>query len=466
MATRAEHPPSMRRWVKPLVAAAAIACLLLGAWAYRAGNGPSGSSPLSDDQLGRRFVLLARALGRIAPQEVDGDFGPAIAGVSDSGPIGSLPQLKRELERLSADIRAVPMGDDPRRERLARRTDHLLALVDSMISSDRMPFDAEQRRLFGLPPTQPRLADYAAARAALERLLPGPGSLTTRVEAFRRALIIPERARPAVFAAALAECRRRTAQHWRLPSAERLDVDWTGAVDAAWHRYRGHYRSSLQINPAAVAFVGSAVDVACHEGYPGHHAQFVLADAAAAQAGGPPVEDMIVLLRSPGSLLREGAAEYGLALVFPVAERLAFERRVLFPLAGLPVGDAARYEQVRQLLYDLAPAALPILRAYRDGAIDRSNAAAALDREALIASPQALLSFVDTLGAYAAGYTAAREQVRQAVDMPGGSDAMRWGRLARLIRSADDAPLDRARARPQPGAAPPVTTASPPNDRR
>ncbi|CAN5235378.1 hypothetical protein BH10PSE13_BH10PSE13_01470 [soil metagenome] len=234
----------------------------------------------------------------------------------------------------------------------------------------------------------------------------------------------------------------RTVQHWKLPASERLVVEWTSDVGAAWHRYHGNFRSTLQVNPQAVAFLGSLIDVACHEGYPGHHVQFLLAEAEAG-ARHLPVEDRIVLLRSPGSVVREGAADYAVSLVFPPSDRLAFERDVLFPMSGFSPSDASRFEQVRSLLDQLAPAALPILRAYHDHVLTADEAAAALNREALIASPQALLAFVDTLGAYVTGYTGVREQVRGIVDAGRPAGDVRWGRLRCLLRLADEMPLGR-----------------------
>ncbi len=59
------------------------------------------------------------------------------------------------------------------------------------------------------------------ARAELARLLPGGGSLTARVDAFRDRFLIPEAKRKAVFQRALAECRARTAAHWPLPRGEK-----------------------------------------------------------------------------------------------------------------------------------------------------------------------------------------------------------------------------------------------------
>jgi hypothetical protein len=163
-----------------------------------------------------------------------------------------------------------------------------------------------------------------------------------------------------------------------------------------------------------VALPGASIDVACHEAYPGHHAQFLLQDQRA-QPAGLPVEDRVVLLRSPASVLREGAANFGVELAFPFQERVAFEEHVLFPLAGLDPREARRYEIVHRLVDQLSAAAAPIIASYRDHRLSRDDAEQQLANEALVSSPGALLDFADHYGAYVLGYTAARDSIRDYV---------------------------------------------------
>jgi hypothetical protein len=147
-----------------------------------------------------------------------------------------------------------------------------------------------------------------------------------------------------------------------------------------------------------------------------------------------PVESSVVLMRSPSAVLREGAANYGVELVFPPDERLAFERDVLFPMAGFPVADVERHATVHRLVMELALSVIPILREYRDGVIPFNTATFRLEREALIASPGALLKFVDDLGAYSTGYTVARNAVRSHVEETGRkSGADPWQVLRRVL---------------------------------
>lgn len=395
------------------------------------------------DEQARRFTSLALALARTDAREVDGYFGPAaLEREAAAAPPQSLADLQAALTALRNDVADGGDAASPRRRRLVDRVERLSALVGLIRKPGALRFAEEAERIYAFP--MAGAADAPGRQVALRRLsalLPGEGPLAARVAAYRGRFVIPGDRREAVFRRALAECRLRTLAHWRLPPEERVEIEWTGKVAAAWHRYRGGYRSTLQVNPAAVALPGEALDVACHEGYPGHHAQFVMMEAGAGPAGLPP-EERIVLLRSPDSLLREGAANYGVGLALPPDERLAFVRDVLFPLAGLPPAEAATYDEVHRLVGELGLAVLPTLAAYRDGTMPADAAAAALEREALIASPQALLGFVDALGAYAIGYTAGRDRIGAQVLARGRANCGDpWTALGDLVSRPDAAAL-------------------------
>lgn len=377
------------------------------------------------DAAGRRYAELAvRGLG---PDEIDAYFGPAI-------PQDRLPPavLRQEVQALASEIRTAQAPVE-RRARLLARIEQLEALIGLIAAPRRPGFDAEAAAIFGIAPARIDMAAQAAARQSLAALLPGSGPLAQRVMAYRRRFALPPDKRKAVFARALAECRARTLARWPLPAQEHLDIEWTSRVPAAWHRYLGHYQSRLQINPAAVADPAVALDLACHEAYPGHHAQFVLLEARTAIRP----EDSVVLLRSPQSALREGSANAGIDLAFPPADRLAFMAGTLFPLAGFSPEDARLHGQVHQLIGTLALSTIPILRRYRDGDSSREATLAALADEALISSPEALLAFVDRYGTLVAGYSVAQQRVARCVN----ASRDRWAALRLLVASVDTRPL-------------------------
>jgi hypothetical protein len=385
----------------------------------------------------RRFVVLATSLGHIHPKEIDAYWGPPELDMRKHGSMPSLAGLRQDLIRLRGDVaRDAP---SVRRDRLGTRLDHLIALLGVIEKPRALGFDQQARQVYGvvLPPD-----GYGRSRAlaVLNRILPEHGDLTSRLAAWRTRFVIPQERRKAVFLRALAECRARTLAHWPLPPDEKVDVVWDADVAAAWHRYQGRHSSLLQINPAAVADPGSALDVACHEAYPGHHAQFVVMDDAAGPHG-LPVEDTVVILRSPEQVLREGAANYGADLAFPASARLAFMRDVLFPLAGLDRKQAASFVQVHRTVGELALSVLPTLRDYHDGRIASGDAMARLVLDAQVTSPEALLEFTRDMGAYVTGYTAAQDMVANCV-VARAHQGEHWTALRAIVAGADIGILD------------------------
>ena len=394
---------------------ALVSAALCSAVAVGSAVAASGSEP---EQAAERFVGLTLQLGAMRghEEEVDSYFGPQALHPTAQDDPGALIQLRADADALLSRMELEEAAHlTPRGSRLLaqiRSFDVLLQVIGPAARAE--SFEDEAQRLYARSVPSPEAGATHQVIAALESALPGHGPLSQRLPAFYRDFIVPPDRRRVVFERALRECRSRTLAHWQLPRAEKLDVEWTDNVPAAWHRYRGGWRSTLQINPDAVALAGSAIDVACHEAYPGHHAQFLLQDQRA-QPAGLPVEERVVLLRSPTSVLREGAANFGVELAFPFEERVAFEERVLFPLARLDPRQARRYETVHRLVDELSAAAAPIIASYRDHRLSSDDAEQQLANEALVTSPGALLQFADHYGAYVLGYTAVRDSVRDYV---------------------------------------------------
>jgi hypothetical protein len=394
---------------------ALVSAALCGAVAIGSAVAAGGSEP---EQAAETFVGLTLRLGAMRghEEEVDFYFGPRTPHPAAQDDPSGLVQLSADAEALLSKTELEEAAHPtPRGSKLLaqmRSFDALLQLIGPAAHTE--SFEDEAQRLYAR--SVPNVSAGAARQVivALEAALPGPEPLSQRLAEFYRDFIVPEDRRRVVFERALRECRSRTLAHWQLPRAEKLDVEWTDSVPAAWHRYRGGWRSTLQINPDAVALIGSAIDVACHEAYPGHHTQFLLQEQRA-QPASLPVEEQVVLLRSPASMLREGAANFGVELAFPFNERVAFDERVLFPLARLDPRQARRYETVHWLVDQLSAAAAPIIASYRDHRLSSDDAEQQLANEALVTSPRALLEFADRYGAYVLGYTAVRDSVRDYV---------------------------------------------------
>lgn len=400
----------------------------------------SPTQPADDiDALAREYVELGLAYAAIEPDALDFYYGPEELRPDPDAPVSDAGTIVTLLDLLAEQVTGLPPSE--RSAHLAAKIARLQAMLAATQGADDTTFAEQARQLYGIelaPPDETRLL---AARETLEELLPGNGDLALRLRAFGEGFIVPEGQRRAVFERALEECRERTAAFWSLPADEELRVEWTDDVPAAWHRYQGEGGSVLQVNPLAVADIGSALDIACHEGFPGHHAQFLQADAGEATA----IEDTIVFTRSPEQVLREGAAQFGVDLALPEAGRVDFMRDVLFPLAGFDPAEAERHVRVHAAQQVLAAATAPILADYLDGEMTAFDAGYALETEALVPSGQALLAFARQYGAYVLGYSVARDAVEACVTAraggEGGNPEARWNALGEIVATTDLASL-------------------------
>jgi hypothetical protein len=280
--------------------------------------------------------------------------------------------------------------------------------------------------------------EFRAALAELDRTLPGNGSVADRWQAYRKQFFVPREKLDAVFSAAIAECRRRTATRIALPEGENFQVEYvTGTPWNAYNWYKGGYQSLIQVNTDLPITVDRALHLACHEGYPGHHVFNALLERNLVRERGW-TEFSVYALFSPQSLIAEGTAEYGVALTFEPEEQLAFERDVLFPLAGLDSTKAQEYQKVREVMKRLDHAGNEAARRYLNGEIDREAAASLLMRYTLVDAPQAekRVRFYDKYRSYVINYNLGEDIVRDYVERTAGSDRdRRWAVFTELISS-------------------------------
>jgi hypothetical protein len=391
-----------------------------------------------------RYVRLVLAVGQHDAAYVDAYYGPE-AWLREAerrrAPLGALAV---EAAELIAELDRQPVPADSSDERLRRtflqgQLRAVCARIEQL-SGRHFTFDEESASLYdAVAPAHPE-SYFQHALDALERLLPGGGLLIERLDAFRQAFIIPSDRLATVFEAAIAECRRQTRERMDLPDSETFTVEYV--TDKPWsgyNWYKGGFRSVIQVNTDLPIYIDRAVDLAAHEGYPGHHLfNLVLEQRYVRERGW--VEMTVYPLFSPESLLAEGTANFGIEVAFPGDARVKFDRDVLMPLAGLPARDADRYDAVMRLVTSLSYAGNEAARRYLDGEIDRQAAAAWLTRFALMSPARAeqRTRFMDVYRSYVINYNLGQDLVRTYVERRGGTaDApeRRWQEFLALLRS-------------------------------
>jgi hypothetical protein len=309
-----------------------------------------------------------------------------------------------------------------------------------MIQGTRFTFDEESKALYDAVAPSHTDDEFAAVLKELAARLPGEGALSERFETFRSRFTIPKHRLDATFKVAIEGCRARTLAHLPLPPDERFTVEYvTGKSWAGYNWYQGNYHSIIQVNTDLPIFADRAIDLACHEGYPGHHVYNLLLEKTLVRDRGW-VEFSVYPLRSPQSLIAEGSANYGIDMVFPKPERLHFERTVIFPTAGLDPAGVEDYYEVLSLVDRLSYAGNEAARRYLNGSVDSAGAAQWLEQYALYspARAQQRVRFIDQYGSYVINYNLGKDMVARYVESEsdGGADvSRRWEAFSRLLSS-------------------------------
>jgi hypothetical protein len=404
-----------------------------------AGCVSSGPARESLDIIARDYVKLQLAIGEKEEGYIDAYYGPP-EWQAEAKTSGDTPAvLAQRAGVLAVRLRSLADGRLDPMER--RRRDFLLAQLKAastrlaMMQGVKLSFADEAEALFGVRPGLKPLSAYDPVLARIERVVPGSGPLADRVDSFQERFTVPRDRLDAVMRAAIAECRRRTARHIALPAKERFTLEFvTGKSWGGYNWYKGDSNSLIQINTDLPVRIGRAVDLGCHEGYPGHHVYNMLLEEKLAKARGW-VEFTLYPLYSPQSFIAEGSANYGIELAFPADEQLEFETRILYPLAGLPAASAPQYLALQEATRDLAGARFTIAADYLDGRISRARAVELTRKYQLVSAARAekSVAFIDQYRSYVINYGLGLDMVRTAVERAGPDSAVRWAAMEKML---------------------------------
>jgi len=400
------------------------------------------SRPMSGDSLDEiatDYVQMTLEIGEREPGYVDAYYGPKEwADAAKSAP-RSVPDLAKEAGALTERLSEIDAAGLEPIER--RRRQFLLAQLRAaqtrlrMLQGEKLSFAEEAQGLFGVRVALKPLSSYDPVLARIEKLVPGSGPLSERVDRFQDRFTIPKDRLQPVFDAAIQECKQRTARHIGLPAGEKFTMEFvTGKSWSGYNYYKGNLTSLIQINTDLPIRISRAVDLGCHEGYPGHHVLNILLEQRLTKQRGW-MEFSVYPLYSPQSLIAEGSANYGIDLAFPGEERLRYETQALYPLAGLSTRDAAKYLELLEATSALTGARFTIAREFLEGRIDRKQAVELTQKYQLVSKKRAeqSIDFTQEYRTYVINYGLGRDMVAAYVGSAGDAPAARWAAMERVI---------------------------------
>jgi len=398
------------------------------------------------NEIAEQYVKLVLEIGLYKPDYVDAYYGPAEWKPDESSKQEIDTSLTNALNSKADDLlnklEALKDYQATELETLRYRflSKQLLSVKGMIyiISGGTFPFDREAQILYDAEPPHFNKEHFQKIINELDSIVPGSGRLSERLNEFRNGFIIPPGTLDTVFTTAINECRIRTLKHISLPEEENFEVKFVKDKPwGAYNWYKGNSFSIIEVNTDLPVQIEKAVDLAAHEGYPGHHVFNALLEKNFVKEKGW-MEFSVYPLYSPISLIAEGTANYGIKVVFPGNERIKYEKDVLFPLAGLNPDDADLYYHILELMEDLTYAGNEAARNYLDGNWTRDESIIYLETFELFSKQKAAkrMDFIDQYRSYVINYNLGEDIIKNYIEINGGTadnPQRRWEVFEQLL---------------------------------
>ncbi len=256
----------------------------------------------------------------------------------------------------AALLDALPaQGFEARRAMYLSKQVIALETVCRKLNGESFALEDEVQRCFDIRPTMVPETQFEEAQALYDEVIPGHGDIFERLKALREHYDLPREKSGRVvdfMRLAIAEARRRTQAFVELPQGE--DVELATISDRVYggqNWYQGNYRSHVELNTDLPTSMLWLMDLVCHEGYPGHHTEFVLKEQHLYRESGY-MEEAIAPIICPQSVISEGIATSAFETIFTPDEAQQWARQHLYPAAGIePIEmDFAKYYKAHDLL--------------------------------------------------------------------------------------------------------------------
>jgi hypothetical protein len=330
------------------------------------------------NRLAEKYVRLGLAIGQYDPDFVDAYYGPeSLKPATVKQSVFPKDNFLQAAQQLTNELLPFIAAKN---KSLSKRAEwingQLLAIKmrTRIFAGEPIAFDEEARALFGLTPPTFTEDHFRALVAQLDKVLPGKGNIKERYQALANRFVIPKDKLDTIIKTTITETRKRTKKYYDLPASENFLLELvTGKPWSGYNWYQGNYSSLIQINADITAYIERAIDVAAHEGYPGHHVYNTLLEKHLFNDKGW-IEISMYPLFSPQSLIAEGTANYGKEVVFPGNDKIVFAKNILLPLAGIDTSGLSLYFDVLALRGKLSYVQTEVTRRMVNGTITEAEA--------------------------------------------------------------------------------------------
>jgi hypothetical protein len=255
------------------------------------------------------YIELGLRLGRHVDGLVDSYYGPAeIQERTDTEKPRDPTSLVEDAARLRESLDGL---EEQRRNWLKAQLSGLETFARKL-AGEELSFEEEVERCYGIRPIRAPESEFEEAHRELDAILPGNGSLEERYRAWREEDAIPADHLADVVRQLAEELSTRTADAVGLPEGETVEFEYVGDRPwAAFNYYLGGLQSRVSVNTDLGMTPDFVMHLVAHETYPGHHVEHAWKEQKL-KVERNQVEESIVLIPTPQSIISEGIAELGM----------------------------------------------------------------------------------------------------------------------------------------------------------
>jgi len=275
-------------------------------------------------EFGIEFLLLALRIDKHIKGYVDFYFGPKkLRKIVDNEVITSPSKLLTDCKALQKNL--SKQGYDKKREQYLEKILTAMRTSIKILNGVEIPFKTEFLRQFDVtlqPVDESKLenikeelnVEERMAKLRVQRKVPEAKIF----ELFQKTVNITQKRTKELFVDLLPKKEQVILQ---LVKNNKKEVKWS-----FYNWYLGHFRSRIELNPNYSMFWSLFLSAAAHEGYPGHHTEFIIKEQRLWHEFNQ-FEHSLLLIHSPKLIISEGIADLAVNMLFDYREQAEISLR-------------------------------------------------------------------------------------------------------------------------------------------
>ncbi len=274
------------------------------------------------DDFAQNYIILGLRINKHINGYVEHYYGPSeLKTKVDTEKTLSPNKLLKDCLVLKNQL--TNQGFEAKRQKFLLKNIEAMETIIRKLTGEKIPYLEQVERLFDFKPVLYKDEFFYNLKEKAENLYTGIGTLNERIKKYAKQRTIPSVKLVELLEKALKIAQNRTKGLFQdlLPNNEHVKV--AEVINKSWtmyNWYQGNFISKIDINISRVYYWTSLLNLACHEGYPGHHTESVVRDLTLFRNKGY-FESSILLIYTPEMVLHEGMGEIAEDVIFDKKEK-------------------------------------------------------------------------------------------------------------------------------------------------